>query len=202
MTCFASIKLILVQIHLKYWYCNTLSLQVPLFPRRLCLNAPWPTETLLNTILIMFLIGFPIFLLPHSTTYRNYWIYQTIYQANSVKCIIKLYTNHNTLLVKRATYQKSESVRVASLSKINSGSTSTQSSVQSVLNFSQNGRRSFIFTTHFCMKSALKFSPKTRSLISSILHLSIPHLLVHKIALTIRTNTSFLYISAIFHLPI
>ena len=52
MTCFARIKLVLVQIHLKYWYCNTPSLQLPLFPRRLCLNAPWPTETLLNTILI------------------------------------------------------------------------------------------------------------------------------------------------------
>ena len=81
---------------------------------------PWPTETLLNTILIMFLIGFPIFLLPHSTTYRNYWIYQTIYQANSVKFIIKLYADQNTLLVKRATYQKPESLRVASLSKMNS----------------------------------------------------------------------------------
>ena len=160
MTCFARIKLILVQIHLKYWYCNTPSLQVPLFPRRLCLNAPWPTETLLNTILIMFLIDFPIFLLPHSTTYRNYWIYQTIYQANSVKFIIKLYTNHSTLLVKRATYQKSESLRVASLSKINSGSTSTQSSVQSVLNFLQNGRRSFIFTTLLLHKISPKIFTK------------------------------------------
>ena len=155
MTCFARIKLILVQIHLKYWYCNTTSLQLPLFPRRLCLN-----ETLLNTILIMLLIGSPILLLPYSTTYRNYWIYQTIYQANSVKFIIKLYTNHSTLLVKRATYQKSESLRVASLSKINSGSTSTQSSVQSVLNFLQNGRRSFIFTTLLLHKISPKIFTK------------------------------------------
>ena len=155
MTCFARIKLILVQIHLKYWYCNTTSLQLPLFPRRLCLN-----ETLLNTILIMLLIGSPILLLPYSTTYRNYWIYQTIYQANSVKFIIKLYTNHNTLLVKRATYQKSESLRAASLSKISSGSTTTQSSIQSVLNFLQNCRRSFIFTTLLLHKISPKISTK------------------------------------------
>ena len=197
MTCFARIKLILVQIHLKYWYCNTTSLQLPLFPRRLCLN-----ETLLNTILIMLLIGSPILLLPYSTTYRNYWIYQTIYQANSVKFIIKLYTNHSTLLVKRATYQKSESLRVASLSKISSGSTTTQSSVQSVLNFLQNGRRSFIFTALLLHKISSKISTKNpfpHFIYSSPLYFN---LLVHKIALTIRTNTPFLYISAIFHLPI
>ena len=35
-----------------------------------------------------------------------------------IKFIIKLYTNHNTFLVKHATYQKAESVRGASLSKL------------------------------------------------------------------------------------
>ena len=35
-----------------------------------------------------------------------------------IKFVIKLYTNHNTLLVKHATYQKSESFRGVSLSKL------------------------------------------------------------------------------------
>ena len=37
---------------------------------------------------------------------------------------------------------------------------------------------------------------------STYFYLPIPSLLVNKIILTIPTNTSFLYISAIFHLPI
>ena len=53
----------------------------------------------------MFFIGFLCLVLPHLTTSHNYWIYQTLCQAKPVKVIIKLYANHNTLLVKHATYQ-------------------------------------------------------------------------------------------------
>ena len=45
-------------------------------------------------------------------------MYQTICQAKPIKFIIKLYRNHNTLLIKHATYQKTESSRAASLSKL------------------------------------------------------------------------------------
>ena len=44
--------------------------------------------------------------------------------------------------------------------------------------------------------------PKICSSTSAIFHLPIPPLVVHKIILTISTNISFFYISAIFHFPI
>ena len=56
----------------------------------------------------MFIIGFLYLVLPHLTTHHNYWIYQTLCQAKPIKFTIKLYTNHNTLLVKHATCQKAE----------------------------------------------------------------------------------------------
>ena len=49
---------------------------------------------------------FPYFILPYSNTCHNYWIYQIICQAKPIKFIIKLYANHNILLVKHASYQK------------------------------------------------------------------------------------------------
>ena len=61
---------------------------------------------------------FPYFVLPNLTTSHKYWIYQTICQANPLKFIIKLYTDHKNLCVKHATHQKAESLRAASLSKL------------------------------------------------------------------------------------
>ena len=46
-------------------------------------------------------------------------MYQTICQVKPLKFIIKLYINHDTLLLKHATYQKAESLRATSLSKLN-----------------------------------------------------------------------------------
>ena len=66
--------------------------------------SPWPTKTPLQRNPQCVLHRFPYFFLPHSTTRNNYWIYQTICQAKPIKFIIKLYTNHNTLLIKHATY--------------------------------------------------------------------------------------------------
>ena len=60
---------------------------------------------------------FPYFFLSHSATcHHKYLIYQNICNAQPSKFIIKLYTDHNALWVKRATYQKAESLRAASLS--------------------------------------------------------------------------------------
>ena len=103
---------------LKYWYYNNPSLQLPCLPRYVCRISPWPTETPLQHNHHHVLHQFPNFFLPHSTTRHNFWIYQTICQAMLIKFIIKLYTNHNTLLVKHATYQKGESLTGASLSKL------------------------------------------------------------------------------------
>ena len=48
----------------------------------------------------------------------------------------------------------------------------------------------------------LQSPPKIRSSTSANFHLLILLLIVHKIVLSIPTNSSFLYTSAIFHLPI
>ena len=78
-------------------------------PRHLCQISHRPTETpLQRKPHHMFFIGFLYLVLPHLTTRHNYWIYQTLCQAKPIKFIAKLYTNHNTLLVKHATYQKAE----------------------------------------------------------------------------------------------
>ena len=60
------------------------------------------SKPLFSTILIMFFIGFPIFsyiIWPHSTI-----IGYTKPYAKAITLIIKLYTNHNKLFVKHATY--------------------------------------------------------------------------------------------------
>ena len=56
---------------------------------------------------------------------------------------------------------------------------------------------------HLCIQPLLQPLPKIRSSTSVNFHLPIPLLLVHKIILTIPTNTTFLYTSTpkIFSLP-
>ena len=65
----------------------------------------------------MFFIGFSILSYTiglHTTTSTKY----TICKVKPVKFIIKLYTDHNTLRVKHATHQMTESLKAASLSKL------------------------------------------------------------------------------------
>ena len=57
------------------------------------------------------------FLLHSATSHHKYWTYQNIRKAKPSKFIIKLYTDHNTLWMKHATYHKTESLTAASLSK-------------------------------------------------------------------------------------
>ena len=61
MNCFSWIKLIPVLNHLKYWYPNTPSLELPFLRHHLCQISPWLLESLFNVILIMFFIAFPVF---------------------------------------------------------------------------------------------------------------------------------------------
>ena len=94
-------------------------LELPCLPDNLCQILPYPTKTLLQHNHHHVLNQFPYFVLPHLMTHHhNDWIYQTISQAKSIKFFTKLYTDHNTLFIKQATYQKSESFRDASLSKL------------------------------------------------------------------------------------
>ena len=118
------IKLISFLNYIKCWYYNTPSVQLPCLPRHLSQISPWPIETLIQRNPHPVLHQFPCFFLPHSITRHNYWIYQTIWQTKPIKFMIKLYTNHNTFLVKHATYQKVESLRAASLSKLDNMVTS------------------------------------------------------------------------------
>ena len=118
MNSFSWIKLISVLINLKFQCCNIPSLELPWLPRHLCQFLPWPVETSPRLNPLYFLHWFPYFVLPHTNLCHNYQIYQTICQAKPIKFISKLYTNHNTLLVKHATYQKAECLKTASLSKL------------------------------------------------------------------------------------
>ena len=108
MNCFSWIKVISVLVHFKYCQYNIPSLQLTLaIPVKF---HPGQVKPLFNAILIMVFIGF--FVLPHSTTRHDSWMYQTICQVKSVKFIINQYLNV------LSTYQKAESPRAASLSKL------------------------------------------------------------------------------------
>ena len=71
-----------------------------------------------------------------------------------------------------------------------------------MLNYLQNGRCYFIFTTllGLCIQPPLQYPPKISSSTSVNFHIPIPPFLVHKIIITIPTITPFLYFSAIFPL--
>ena len=90
-------------------------------PHHLCQILLKPTETPLQHNPHYVLRRFPYFVVLHLTTrHHKYWIYQTICEAKSIKFVIKLFTDHNTLLVKQAIHQKTESeyFRAASLSNL------------------------------------------------------------------------------------
>ena len=55
---------------------------------------------------------------------------------------------------------------------------------------------------YLCIQPPLQSPPKICSSFSVNFHLPIPPLLFNKIIITIPTNTTFLYTSAIFHFPI
>ena len=61
---------------------------------------------------------FLYFILPYLNTRHNYWVYQTICQAKSIKFTIKIDANHYILLIKHVTIQQAEPLRAASLSKL------------------------------------------------------------------------------------
>ena len=92
-------------------------------PLTVCVRFyPRQLEPLFNTIISMFFIGFSILsypIQPHAH-HHKYWINQTIWQTQPIKFLIKLYADHNTLCVKQAIHEKVESLRAASLSKLDS----------------------------------------------------------------------------------
>ena len=114
MNCLSSFKIIPFLIHLKYWYYNSSYLELPYVSNHLCQILPYPTETLFNTVLIMFFISFPILSYPirlQATT--KYWKYQTICKSKRIKFIGKLNTDHNTLWMKHATQSWVFKIRIS-----------------------------------------------------------------------------------------
>ena len=155
MNCFPWIKLIPALIHLKYWYYIPPSPSLSNFTL-----ANWnPLQHNLHHVLHQY----PYFVLHHSTTsYHKSLIYQTRCKGKLFKFISKLYTDHNSLWVKQAIHQKAEFLKAAS-----TWSSPSLSSIQSILNFLQNGRYYFNFSL----------------------------LLVHITTATISTKALFLYVS-------
>ena len=118
---FSWIKLIPVLVHLKYWYYNTPSIELPCLPLYLCQLSPWPTETSLqhNPQSSSCSSSVSIFCFTQLDHTHKYWMYQIICQAKALKVFIKLYTDHKNSWVKHTTHQKAESFRVVSISKLN-----------------------------------------------------------------------------------
>ena len=152
----------------------------------------------------MFFKGFSILsylIRPHATSSTGYT--KPYSKPNQSNLLSKLYADHNTLWVKQAAHQIVESLRAALFQSQTTHSTTTLSSIQSALNFLQNGRCSFIFRALFVQTTRPSFSPeKVLSSTSASFCLPTPPLLVQKFILTIPTNTSFLYTSPIFDFPV
>ena len=117
MNCFSLIKLTSVLIHPNI-YTAIPQPELSFLPHHLCQIFPWSAKLSLQRNLRDVFYLFPYLFLSHLTTGHNYWIYQTISQAKTIKFITKLYASHNTLLVKHATCWKSDFLRAASLSKL------------------------------------------------------------------------------------
>ena len=170
--------------------------------RHLCRISLWPTETSLqdnHCHVLHHFSYFPDLIWPHATIIGYTKPYA---KPMLIKFIVKLYTNHNTLLVKHATYQKAESLGGASLSKLDTMSILTPSSIKSVQNYLQNGMCFFISQSYLCIQPSLQPPTKIHYPISAIFYIAIRILLAHKTIFAISTNTLFLYTTAIFHLPI
>ena len=123
-------------------------------------------------------------------------MYKTKCEVKPIKFIIKVYLNHDTLLVKRATYQKAESLWATSLSKLdNKQHLYIQFKVCGIL-CNRVGALS-ISQPYLFIQPSLQ-SPQKFS--SANFHCIIPLLL--KTILTIPDDTLFYCASAIPQLPI
>ena len=145
----------------------------------------------------------PYFVLPHSTSRRHsYWIYQTIWQAKSIIFIMKLYTDHNSSWVKHAIHQKVESLREASLPKLDNKVNNNSLFKTKYAKFFRKWLMFLHFHNQLVYTATPIISTNILSSTSNNFHLPIPSLLFNKIILKIFTNTPCLYTAAIFSLPI
>ena len=136
MDCFSWIRLIPFLIHLKYWYYNSLCLKLPCLSHYFCQILSYPSESLFNTVLIMFSsvsLFFPTSLdykvpqvlnIPnHIPSRDNQIYYQAIYRLEYLIGQARWLVN-----------QKAESLGFAFLSKLYNMVNTTLSSIQCFLN--------------------------------------------------------------------
>ena len=101
---------------------QTLMLQFPISRASLIISVkfyPSQLKPFFNTIFTMFLIGFPILSYPIRPQVTTSIRYTKAYaKSNLSKFIVKLYADHKNVLIKHARHQKAESLRSASLSKL------------------------------------------------------------------------------------
>ena len=135
-----------------------------------------------------------LFFLPHSATrHHKHWIYQTIYQAKSIKFINKALYRSKYYMGQTCCPSKSWVIKNRSLSKLDNTFNNNST-------FIMVGASSFS-EPYLCKKSPLHSATKICSSTSANFHLPIPPLLLHKFLLTIPTNISFLYTSPMFDFP-
>ena len=106
--------------------------------------------------------------------------------SQAIKFFIKLYADLNTLWVNHATHQKTESLWAASLSKLGNTFNNTLSSIQSMLDYLQNGRCSSIFITIIAHTTTLQSPPNIHSSTLVSFYLPILTLLIHSLPLYLR----------------
>ena len=136
--------------------------------------------------------------------HHKYWIYQTIWQAKLIKFIIKLFTDHDILWVKKhATHEKVESLTVAFLLKLDN--TINKNSIFNTKYAEFFTKQSVLLHFHnltCANKQPCNLHQKIISSTSVNFYLLFSRLLFNKIILTIHMNTPFDYTAAFFHLPI
>ena len=174
MNCFSWIKPISVLIHFKYCYCNILSLQLPCLPEYPCQILPWRSETPFQRNPHPVFHWLSYFVLPHPSTRRNYWMYQTICQAKPIKFIINLN-------LKLSIFQNVQSPRAASFSNLDNTVNKKSLFNTTFIKFSTKQQPLFDFNnpTYACNQPYNHH----QNLSSANFRLPIPFLIVHKIFL-------------------
>ena len=191
-------EILILRFHKPRASLPPLTISVKFYPSQL--------EPLFNTILIMVFIGFSILsysIQPHAY-HHKYWIHQTISQAQPIRFNIKLYTDHNTLCVKHVTHEQAESLRAASLSKLDNTVNNNSIFNTKYAEFFTKWQVLLYFHNPTCgYNHSYNLHQKSFPLPTLVnFHVPIQYLLFKKIILKIPANAPFLSTSAIFYLPI
>ena len=175
MNCLSWTKLIKILIHLKYWHYHSPYPEVSLPNFTLDIWNPSSTQSPSCSLSVSLFCP----------TSFNHTLPQLFYIPSYTQIIIPY--GSNTFLIKKTRVFKSR----FSLKVKQHGQKQLKTT----------GRCSLIFTTSLVHKITPTISTKTRFSTSINFHLPIPLLFVHRITLTNPINTTYLYTSAIFHLP-